>query len=120
MAPAVTFLVLAALAPTPPAPLEAQERGAQRAFAISARKYAFTPARIEVLQDDLVTVTFKAVDIPHTFTIDAYRISKRAGAGQSVTFEFRADKPGTFPYYCDLRSDEGCRRMRGELVVTPR
>jgi heme/copper-type cytochrome/quinol oxidase subunit 2 len=53
-------------------------------------------------------------------TIDSYRISKRVSPGQPVTFEFRADHPGTFPYYCNLQIDDGCRRMRGELVVRPR
>jgi heme/copper-type cytochrome/quinol oxidase subunit 2 len=98
----------------------AQERGAQQAFVVVARKYAFEPARLEVQQDDVVKVTFRADDIAHSFTIDAYRIAKRAGAGQTVTFEFRADRPGTFPFYCDLRADDGCRKMRGTLVVRPR
>lgn len=98
----------------------AQERGAPRAFVVVARKYTFEPARLEVQQDDVVKVTFRADDIPHSFTIDAYRIAKRAGAGQTVTFEFRADRPGTFPFYCDLRADDGCRKMRGALVVRPR
>lgn len=98
----------------------AQERGAQRAFVVTAQKYAFEPARLEVQQDDLVKVTLRTQDIPHTFSIDAYRISKRAAAGQAVSFEFRASKPGTFPIYCELRQDDGCRRMKGELVVTPR
>jgi plastocyanin len=37
-----------------------------------------------------------------------------------VTFEFRADRAGTFPYYCNLQGEEGCRQMRGVLVVKPR
>jgi heme/copper-type cytochrome/quinol oxidase subunit 2 len=79
--------------------------------------YAYAPARIEVQKDSLVKVTFRAHDIPHSFTIDGYRISKRAAAGQSVTFEFRADQTGTFPFYCNLTQDERCREMRGELIV---
>ena len=37
-----------------------------------------------------------------------------------VTFEFRADKTGAFPFYCNLLTEDGCRQMRGELVVKPR
>jgi heme/copper-type cytochrome/quinol oxidase subunit 2 len=92
----------------------------QHEFSVSARKYSFTPARLEVQQDDLVKVTLHAEDIAHSFTVDAYRLAKRAGAGQRVVFEFRADRPGTFPFYCNLASDDGCRTMRGELVVAPR
>jgi heme/copper-type cytochrome/quinol oxidase subunit 2 len=70
-----------------------------------------------VQKDDLVKITFTAADIAHSFTMDGYRISKRAGAKQSVVFEFRADQPGTFPFYCNLTQDSKCREMKGELVV---
>jgi heme/copper-type cytochrome/quinol oxidase subunit 2 len=99
--------------------VRAQE-GGQRAFTISAHKYGFTPARIDVQQDDLVRVTFSTDDIPHSFTIDKYRIAKRVEPGKPIVFEFRADQPGRFPIYCTLTSDDGCRKMIGELVVTNR
>ena len=92
----------------------------KREFAIHAKRYQFSPARIEVSQDDMVKVTFTADDIAHSFTVDEYRIAKRAEAGQTVSFEFRADRPGTHPIYCNLTNDEGCRKMHGELVVRAR
>ena len=88
-----------------------------REFTISGEQYAFAPSRIDVQKDEIVKITFSAKDIPHSFTIDQYRISKRAGAGQTVTFEFRADQPGSFTYYCNLSQDEKCKGMRGQLVV---
>ena len=88
-----------------------------REFTVNGRENSFSPGRLEVQKDDLVKVTFTAADIAHSFTIDSDRIAKRAGAGQSVVFEFRADQTGTFPYYCNLTQDDKCRRMRGELVV---
>ena len=98
--------------------LDAQEQApVQREVAVTAKKYAFEPGRIEVNQNDLVRVTLHSGDIPHSFTIDGYRIAKRVGAGQTVSFEFRADQAGTFPIYCNLRQEEGCRTMRGELIV---
>jgi cytochrome c oxidase subunit 2 len=89
---------------------------------VTARKYSFTPARIEVQENDVVKVTMEAADIPHSFTIDDdnYRIAKRATPGHPVVFEFRADKVGTFPFYCNLTTDPNCKGMRGELVVRPR
>jgi cytochrome c oxidase subunit 2 len=96
----------------------AQEQAStQREFEVVARKFSFAPPRIEVTQDDLVKITLRSEDIAHSFTIDAYRIAKRVGGGQTVTFEFRADQPGTFPIYCNLKQDDGCRQMRGQLVV---
>jgi heme/copper-type cytochrome/quinol oxidase subunit 2 len=97
----------------------AQESG-ERRFTVSARKYAFTPGRLEVQQDDLVRVTLSTDDIPHSFTIDKYRIAKRVEAGKPIVFEFRADQAGRFPIYCNLAADDGCRKMIGELVVAAR
>ncbi len=65
-------------------------------------------------------ITLRSEDIAHSFTIDEYRISKRVAPGGTTTFEFRADRAGTFPFYCNLTSDAGCKTMRGELVVHPR
>lgn len=95
----------------------AQDPGAVRQFTVGGHKYAFAPSAIEVQRNDLVKITFKAEDIPHSFTIDEYRIAKRAGAGQTVTFEFRADQPGTFRFYCNLTQDDGCKNMSGQLHV---
>jgi heme/copper-type cytochrome/quinol oxidase subunit 2 len=84
---------------------------------VTANDFAYSPSRIEVRQDEIVRITFRAVDIPHTLTIDEYRIAKRAAIGQTIVFEFRADRVGTFPIYCTQTADERCRRMKGELVV---
>ncbi len=101
--------------------LAAQEQAPNhREFTVTARKYEFIPRRIEVIQDDLVKITLRSDDIPHSFTIDEYRISKRVAPRGTTVFEFRADRVGTFVFYCNLTTDEGCRAMRGELIVHPR
>lgn len=117
----LAVLAAGALAVLPPRPAVAQETGpTTRPFSVTARRYRFEPARIEVLQDDVVKVELRTADIAHSWTVDEYRIAKRVGPGSPVTFEFRADKAGTFPFYCNLQTEDGCRQMRGELVVKPR
>jgi len=88
-----------------------------RKFSVVANDCRFTPARFEVDHYDAVTITFSAEDQPHSFVIDAYRIAKRASPGGSVTFEFLADRKGTFPYYSNLFADRICDNMRGEFIV---
>ena len=117
---AAAGVVLSAIAVALPPSGPGAAQGVVREVEVSGRRYAFTPARIEVEQNDLIKIHFTAQDIAHSFTIDDYRIAKRAGAGQTVTFEFRADRPGTFPIYCNLAIDDGCRQMRGELIVRSR
>ena len=89
----------------------------RREFTVVAKDFRYSPARIEVMQDDLVKLTIRSEDIAHSFTIDEYRIVKRVPAGGSTTFEFQADRPGTFPFYCTLTSDPGHKMMHGDLVV---
>ena len=107
LAASVLFLVSAA----------AQDTAQVREFTVSGNHYAFSPANLTVNKNDLVKITFTAQDMPHSFTIDDYRIVKRAGAGQTVTFEFRADKASTFTFYCNLSQDEKCKDMKGTLTV---
>jgi nitrous oxide reductase len=98
----------------------------KRDFAVSARRYAYRvndsdEAVIRVRQDDIVRITFSAEDIPHSFTIDEYRISRRAEPGKPVTFEFHASQAGEFLIYCNLAIDERCRReLHGRLIVEAR
>lgn len=109
---AVASLLAATALLSPPAILA---QGTVREFTIRGDQFTFTPTRIEVQKDDIVKVTFTAVDMPHSFTADEYRIAKRANAGQTVTFEFRASGNGRF--YCNLAQDERCKGMHGEIVV---
>jgi len=89
----------------------------RREFTIAAKNYTFAPDRLEVAHDDLVKLTIHSDDQAHSFTVDEYRIVKRIPAGGTTTFEFRADRVGTFAYYCNLTTDPGCKTMRGTLVV---
>lgn len=109
---ALTFAVAGAIT------LVAQNR---RDITVTGRKYSYRAGDSDVIRvqkDDLVRITFSAEDIPHSFTIDEYRISKRAEPGKPVSFEFRADRAGEFAFYCTLTSANGrTHDERGELVV---
>jgi heme/copper-type cytochrome/quinol oxidase subunit 2 len=102
-------------------------QSARRDFDVVARKYSFTvsgnaASEIHVAQNDLVHVNFSTEDIPHSFTIEDrpnshYRIMRRAEPGKPVSFDFRADTPGRFRFYCSLTIDEKCKDMQGTLIV---
>jgi heme/copper-type cytochrome/quinol oxidase subunit 2 len=89
----------------------------RREFTIVAKDHTFSPDQLDVSQDDLVKITLRSEDVPVSFAIDAYRIIKRVAGRTSITFEFRADQAGTFPFYCNLTTDAACRDMRGTLSV---
>lgn len=109
--------LMAALAVLPAWSQPEQDVPGRRSFTVSARKYGFEPEVIDVRRNDVVHITITSADIAHSFTVDAYRIQKRIPAGGTVTFSFRADEVGRFPFYCSMRADPGCQEMRGELIV---
>jgi cytochrome c oxidase subunit 2 len=100
--------------------LFAQEAPNRREFTVVARDYQFSPARLEVTQDDLVKLTVRSEDVAYSLTIDEYRVAKRVPAGGATTFEFRTDRVGTFPFYSNLTSDARHSQARGQLVVRAR
>jgi cytochrome c oxidase subunit 2 len=87
---------------------------------IVGRDFRWSPDRMELRQDDLVRLTIRSEDIAYSFAIDEYRIVRRIPAGGSTTFEFRADRVGTFRFYSNLTNDRGHAGMEGQMVVTGR
>ncbi|MGH9253684.1 MAG: cupredoxin domain-containing protein [Vicinamibacterales bacterium] len=104
-----------------PGRLAGQEQAPNRPqFSLTARNYRYVPDRIEVTQNDLVKLTIRSEDVAYSFTIDEYRIVRRVPPGGSTTFEFRADRSGTFRFYSNLTNDSAHADMQGQLVVRPR
>jgi heme/copper-type cytochrome/quinol oxidase subunit 2 len=116
----VCAAVIAGLALSSATPAGQDRAPNRRDVTLVARDHQFIPNRIDVRQDDLVRVTFTSEGRPASFAVDAYRILKRAGADQTIVFEFRADQAGTFTFYCSLTTDPQCQEMKGTLVVAPR
>lgn len=92
----------------------------RREFTVVVSDYRFSPERLEVSKDEIVRLVVQSKDVAYSLTIDEYRVSKRIPAGGSVSFEFRADKAGTFVFYSNLTSDPRHERARGQLVVSAR
>jgi heme/copper-type cytochrome/quinol oxidase subunit 2 len=102
-------------------PLLPQDQApSRRDLTVTVKDFRFTPDRLEVVQDDLVRVTIVSDDVAHSFNVDEYRIARRVPAKGRTVVEFRADRVGTFPFYCNLTSEPGHDQMRGQLVVRPK
>ena len=97
-----------------------QDTPNRREFTLVAKDFRFSPARIEVTQDDLVKLTVESGDVAYGFAIDQYKIARRVPPGGKTVIEFRADQAGTWPYYSHMTSDARHAKMRGELVVRRR
>lgn len=83
----------------------------------------FNPERVEIQEGDHVTWTItnieRARDATHGFAIPYYGINLSIEPGESITFEFTADKAGVFAWYCTEFCSALHLEMMGYLTISP-
>jgi len=90
---------------------------------MTAVRSHFTPEHVEIQQGDHVvwhiTNIERAYDATHGFSIPGYNINLSIEPGEAVTFEFDADEPGVFSYYCTEFCSALHLEMAGYLLIQP-
>ena len=113
----VPWVLWLGLAPAGLPDLAADAPGTRR-FEITASRYQFDPARIEVRQGDVVELVLRSADTDHGLAIKAYDVKVAIPkGGEAVGVAFVAKRAGTFPIECSEYCGSGHKRMKGELVV---
>ena len=85
---------------------------------VSAKKYEFTPAEIEVPLNTLLRLHLKATDKEHGFELKSVKEScVKFKPGAPVTVEFYADKAGEFEFNCCKFCGTGHGKMKGKIIV---
>ena len=83
----------------------------------------FTPDIVRVKKGDTVhlhiTNVEQAHDATHGFTIGSYNVHSSLEPGKHVDITFKADKEGTFPFYCTEFCSALHLEMAGYLLVEP-
>lgn len=97
----------------PQAPLE----GEVKEFTVEASQWQFSPDTITVNKGDVVKITLVSKDVSHGFALPDFGFDIKAGAGESVTGQFTADKAGTFQFRCSVFCGSGHSEMTGTLIV---
>mgnify|MGYP001563098046 CR=1 FL=1 len=70
--------------------------------------WSFVPEEVEVNRGDKVILTVINEDnYDHGIGIDAYGISQRMPANQTIKIQFVATQAGEFPLYCSVPCGEG-------------
>lgn len=91
---------------------------------MTAVRSHFTPEVVEVTEGDEVTWRITAAetaqDATHGFCIGGYNINLSLEPGEYSEFKFKADKPGTYPYYCTEFCSALHLEMMGYFHVKPK
>lgn len=86
-------------------------------FTVTNAGMTFTQKTLAVNKGDRVKITFQNTGGTHDFRVDGYNVgTKVISNGQSETFEFVADKAGSFEYYCSVGQHRQLG-MKGTLTV---
>lgn len=86
-------------------------------FTMDGSDFSFSTKEIRVKQGDTVQVTFNNKGGMHDWNLDEFNAhTPIITAGNSATVEFKADKTGTFEYYCSVMNHRQMG-MVGKLIV---
>lgn len=90
---------------------------------MSAIRSHFTPEHVQLKKGDHViwhiTNVERAQDATHGFALGGYNVNLSIEPGRTVTFEFDADKDGTYPFYCTEFCSALHLEMMGYMLVEP-
>ena len=93
-------------------------QGEPRTIEVTAKRFGFEPARIEVTEGERVRLVVKSGDGVHGVEIKKFKVSKKVPrGGDPVTIEFVAAAAGQFPIMCSEYCGDGHEEMKGMLVV---
>ena len=85
---------------------------------VVAKRFSFTPERIEVSRGDRVRLSIRSADGTHGLAIKKLKQDvKVPRGGAPVVLEFDANEAGEFPITCSEYCGKGHRDMRALLVV---
>lgn len=89
-----------------------------RKITVTAKKYEFSPSRIELKVGEPVEILFQSEDTKHGFSCKELGLEKVVFTKEEPqTVRFTPDKPGTYPFKCAKFCGLGHGKMKGEIVV---
>ncbi len=111
---AAALAVLVARAPSASA-ASAQER----IVAVTAERFKFTPAVIELRAGETVVLEITSLDRKHGFQVPDLNVDESIEPGKVTRVRVTAAKAGTIPFHCSVFCGSGHEEMAGEIVVRP-
>ncbi len=86
---------------------------------VVAKKYEYNPSKITVKAGVPVVLELTSEDRVHGFSIPDLKLRTEIKPNETTRLEFTPEKPGTYPFKCDVYCGSGHPNMKGVLIVTP-
>ena len=91
----------------------------ERVIQVTAEKFKFTPAVVELKVGEAVVIELTSLDRKHGFQIPDLKIDENIEPGKVTRVRIVPVKAGTFEFHCDVFCGSGHEEMTGEIVVKP-
>ena len=91
----------------------------EKIIQVTAEKFKFTPAVIELKLGEPVVLELTTLDRKHGFQISDLNIDESIEPGKVTRVRISPAKAGTFLFHCDTFCGSGHEEMAGEIVVKP-
>ncbi|HEY4731480.1 MAG TPA: cupredoxin domain-containing protein [Myxococcales bacterium] len=91
----------------------------EKIIQVTAEKFKFTPAVIELKLGEPVVLELTTLDRKHGFQISDLNIDESIEPGKVTRVRISPAKAGTFLFHCDVFCGSGHEEMAGEIVVKP-
>jgi cytochrome c oxidase subunit 2 len=88
---------------------------------MTAKRFAFLPEQVDVVEGDEVTINVRSADGTHGFEIGKLKVKQTIPrGGEVVTLTFTAPAAGRYVITCSEYCGRGHDDMKSVLVVAPR
>ncbi len=91
----------------------------EKIIQVTAEKFKFTPAVIELKLGEPVVLELTTLDRKHGFQVSDLNIDESIEPGKVTRVRISPAKAGTFLFHCDVFCGSGHEEMAGEIVVKP-
>lgn len=91
----------------------------ERVVHITARRFEFAPATIELKVGVPVVLELSSLDRKHGFSAPDLHVEAVILPGKPTRVRIVPDRAGTFTFHCSVFCGNGHEDMTGQLVVTP-
>ena len=96
----------------------ARAQTSEQVIRVVAKRFDFTPNRIELKKGVPVVLEFTTLDVPMGFNLPDFKVRTDILPDKVSRVRFVPDKTGTFEFVCDIFCGSGHESMEGTIVVT--
>jgi cytochrome c oxidase subunit II len=93
--------------------------GNEQIVQVTAKKFEFSPAAIELKLGVPAVLELSSLDRGHGFAIPDFKIDEHIQPGAVTRVRILPDRPGTFEFHCTVFCGSGHEEMSGVIVVKP-